>query len=214
MCIRDRLEPIQGEGGIKIPDDDYLGKVRKICDDRGILMILDEVQVGMGRTGKLFSHEHYGIKPDIMTLAKALGNGFPVGAMLSIDRVAHAFVPGTHASTFGGNPIAMAACLATVDTMIHDGVLDNCLRMGTYFINKLERLKKKYPVIREVRGKGLIIGMELTEEGGETVRKCMDKGLLINCTGGNVLRFVPPLVITEADVDACVAILEEVVGNK
>jgi acetylornithine/N-succinyldiaminopimelate aminotransferase len=208
------LEPIQGEGGIKIPDDDYLRKVRKVCDDRGILMILDEVQVGMGRTGRLFSHEHYGVSPDIMTLAKALGNGFPVGAMLAVDRVANAFVPGTHASTFGGNPLAMAACLATMEILIHDGVLDNCMRMGTYFLEKLERLKKKYPVIREVRGKGLIIGMELTEEGGDIVRKCMDRGLLINCTGGKILRFVPPLTIAEADVDICLDILEEVIGNK
>ncbi len=208
------VEPIQGEGGIKIPDDDYLGKVRKICDDRGILMILDEVQVGMGRTGKLFAYEHYGIRPDIVTLAKALGNGFPVGAMLAIDRIAGAFAPGAHASTFGGNPLAMAACLATVDVLIHDGVLDNCMKMGAYFINKLEMLKKRYPVIREIRGKGLIIGMELTEDGGDIVRNCMEKGLLINCTGGTVLRFVPPLIITEADVDVCVDILEEVMGKK
>jgi acetylornithine aminotransferase/acetylornithine/N-succinyldiaminopimelate aminotransferase len=208
------LEPIQGEGGIKIPDDDYLKKVRKVCDDSGILMILDEVQVGMGRTGKLFAHEHYGIRPDIMTLAKALGNGFPVGAMLAIERVSGSFVPGTHASTFGGNPLAMSAGLATLDALIHDGILENCSRMGTYFLGKLKELKNKYPVIKEVRGKGLIIGMELTEEGGEIVKLCMDKGLLINCTGGNILRFVPPLIITEADVDACVDILEEVMGKK
>jgi acetylornithine aminotransferase/acetylornithine/N-succinyldiaminopimelate aminotransferase len=208
------LEPIQGEGGIKIPDEDYLKKVRKICDDRGILMILDEVQVGMGRTGRLFAHEHYGIKPDIMTLAKALGNGYPVGAMLAIEKVAASFVPGTHASTFGGNPVAMSAGLATLDSLIHDGVLDNCSRVGAYFLGKLKELKKKYPVIKEVRGKGLIVGMELTEEGGEIVKQCMDRGLLINCTGGKILRFVPPLIITEANVDACVDILEEVMGKK
>ncbi len=207
------LEPIQGEGGIIIPADDYLMKVRQLCDDRGILMILDEVQVGMGRTGKLFSYEYYGIKPDIMTLAKATGNGFPVGVMLAIDRVAAAFVPGTHASTFGGNPLAMAAGLATVDTLLNDGILDNCLKIGKYFIEKLEKLKSKYPVIKEVRGKGLIVGMELTIEGADIVRKCMDNGLLINCTGGKVLRFVPPLIITEADVDRCVDILEKVMGS-
>lgn len=208
------LEPIQGEGGIKIPGDDYLKKVRKICDDRGILMILDEVQVGMGRTGKLFAHEHYGIKPDIMTLAKAMGNGFPVGAMLAIDRVATAFVPGTHASTFGGNPLAMAAALATLDILINEGTLDNCNEMGAYFLKKLERLKDQHLSIKDVRGKGLIIGMELTEDGGDIVKKCMNKGLLINCTGGNVLRFVPPLIITRSDVDVAIDILEEVMGNQ
>jgi acetylornithine/N-succinyldiaminopimelate aminotransferase len=208
------LEPIQGEGGIKIPGDDYLKKVRKICDDRGILMILDEVQVGMGRTGKLFAHEHYGIKPDIMTLAKAMGNGFPVGAMLAIDRVATAFVPGTHASTFGGNPLAMAAALATLDILINEGTLDNCKEMGAYFLKKLERLKDQHLSIKDVRGKGLIIGMELTEDGGDIVKKCMNKGLLINCTGGNVLRFVPPLIITRSDVDVAIDILEEVMGNQ
>jgi acetylornithine/N-succinyldiaminopimelate aminotransferase len=207
------LEPIQGEGGIIIPADDYLMKVRQLCDDRGILMILDEVQVGMGRTGKLFSYEHYGIKPDIMTLAKATGNGFPIGVMLAIDRVAAAFVPGTHASTFGGNPLAMAAGLATVDTLINNGILDNCLKIGKYFIEKLGNLKDKYPVIKDVRGKGLIVGMELNIEGADVVRKCMDNGLLINCTGGKVLRFVPPLIITEADVDLCVDILEKVMGS-
>jgi acetylornithine/N-succinyldiaminopimelate aminotransferase len=208
------LEPIQGEGGIQIPDDDYLTKVRRICDDRGILMILDEVQVGMGRTGTLFAYEHYGIQPDIMTLAKAMGNGFPVGAMLAVDRIATAFVPGTHASTFGGNPLAMAAGLATVDTLINEGILDNCRKMGTYFLGKLASLKERYPVIKEVRGRGLIIGMELTGDGGDIVRKCMDKGLLINSTGGNVLRFVPPLTITESDVDRVIDILEEVMGNR
>jgi acetylornithine/N-succinyldiaminopimelate aminotransferase len=208
------LEPIQGEGGIKIPDGDYLTKVRQVCDDRGILLILDEVQVGMGRTGKLFAHEHYGIAPDIMTLAKAMGNGFPVGAMLATDRVAAAFIPGTHASTFGGNPLAMAASLATMDVLIHHGILDHCTKMGTYFLESLEKLKKRYPVIKDVRGKGLIIGMELTEDGGAIVRQCMDRGLLINCIGGYVLRFVPPLIITKPDVDAAVDILDEVMGSQ
>jgi len=208
------LEPIQGEGGIKIPDDGYLTTVRKICDERGILMILDEVQVGMGRTGKLFAHEHYGIQPDIMTLAKALGNGFPAGAMLASEKVASSFIPGTHASTFGGNPLAMAAGLATIHTLIHEGVLDNCVKAGTYFLEKLSGLKARYSEIKDVRGKGLIIGMELTVDGADMVRKCMDKGLLINCTSGNVLRFVPPLTITLSDVDRAIKILEEVMGNR
>ena len=207
------LEPIQGEGGVIIPDNEYLMNVRQLCNDRGILMILDEVQVGMGRTGKLFAHEHYGIKPDIMTLAKALGNGFPVGAMLALDHIAGAFVPGTHATTFGGNPLAMAAALSVMDTMIHHGIIDNCARVGEYFLEKLEGMRKQYPVIKEVRGKGLIIGVELTVEGSSVVSKCMQKGLLINCTGGNILRFVPPLIIDESDVDIAVDILTDVVRN-
>jgi acetylornithine/N-succinyldiaminopimelate aminotransferase len=208
------LEPIQGEGGVILPDDDYLLNVRKLCNEKGILMILDEVQVGMGRTGKLFAHEHYGITPDIVTLAKALGNGFPVGAMLASESIASAFSPGTHASTFGGNPLGMAAALTVLETMIHDNVLDNCRRIGTYFLEKLERMKETYAFIKEVRGKGLIIGLELTIEGGEIVSKCMQEGLLINCTGGNVLRFVPPLNINETDVDKAVDILSEVMANQ
>jgi predicted acetylornithine/succinylornithine family transaminase len=205
------LEPIQGEGGIKIPEPDYLQEVRKICDDHGILMILDEVQVGMGRTGKLFAYQHHGIEPDIMTLAKALGNGYPIGAMLAKKEVASVFVPGTHASTFGGNPLGMAAGLATLNTMFEDGVLENCSRMGEYFIQKLEKLKSKYPVIKEVRGKGLMIGVELEIEGQDIVNKCRDKGLLINCTSGTVLRFVPPLIVSEPEIDECVKILDEVI---
>jgi len=207
------LEPIQGEGGIIIPDADYLMQVRKLCTDKGILMILDEVQVGMGRTGKLFAYEHYGIEPDIMTLAKALGNGFPVGAMLALDHIAKVFVPGTHAATFGGNPLAMTAALSVTDAMIHGGIIDNCARVGEYFLMKLEGMKKKCSVIKEVRGKGLIIGVELTVEGSGIVSKCMQKRLLINCTGGNVLRFVPPLIINKADVDAAVDILTDVMGE-
>jgi len=208
------LEPIQGEGGIRIPDDDYLRKVRALCDDKGILMILDEVQVGMGRTGRLFACEHDGVKPDIMTLAKALGNGFPMGAVLATDRVAAAFVPGSHASTFGGNPLAMAAGLAVLETMLKDGFLENCRRLGKYFLESLENLKIKYPFVEEVRGRGLILGMELTFEGADIVRSCMEKGLLINCTNGNVLRFVPPLIITESDVDKAVEILDGAMGEQ
>jgi predicted acetylornithine/succinylornithine family transaminase len=208
------VEPIQGEGGIIVPHDDYLMRVRNLCDERGILMILDEVQVGMGRTGKLFAHEHYGIKPDIMTLAKALGNGFPVGAMLASEKVASVFLPGTHASTFGGNPLAMVSSLATLDVVIHGGILENCVKTGTYFFEKLKALKERYPLIREVRGKGLIVGVELNIEGADIVRMCMKKGLLINCTNGNVLRFVPPLIIEEADVDAALDILEEVMKSQ
>lgn len=208
------LEPIQGEGGIKIPDDEYLNKVRKICDDRGILMILDEVQVGMGRTGTLFAYEQYKVKPDIITLAKAVGNGFPVGAMMTTDRTASAFQPGSHASTFGGNPLAMAAGLATLETIQRDGILENVKRVGAYFVRKLNELKSSFAVIKDVRGRGLIIGVELNIEGTEIVKECMDRKLLINCTGGNVLRFVPPLIITERDIDTAVGILGEVLSSK
>jgi len=208
------LEPIQGEGGIKIPDDEYLSKVRKICDDRGILMILDEIQVGMGRTGTLFAYEQYKTKPDIVTLAKAVGNGFPVGVMMATDKVASAFQPGNHASTFGGNPLAMAAGLATLETMLHDGILENVRKVGAYFVRRLHELKSRHAVIKDVRGRGLIIGVELNIEGADIVKHCMDRGLLINCTGGNILRFIPPFIITERNVDTAIDILDEVLKRK
>ncbi len=185
------LEPIQGESGVKIPDPDYLRDVRKLCDRHGILLILDEVQTGMGRTGKLFAYEHYGITPDIMTLAKGLGGGVPIGAMLATNKVAAAFEPGTHGSTFGGNPLACSAAVATIDVLLEDGfILDQCRRMGKYFKEKLEELQKEFPsIIAEVRGMGLLVGMELTRDGAPLVKACMERGLLINCTAGNILRF-------------------------
>ncbi len=205
------LEPIQAEGGVRIPDAHYLRGVREICDQHGILMILDEVQVGMGRTGTLFAYEDSGIQPDIMTLAKAMGNGFPVGAMLTTDSVAAAFQPGNHASTFGGTPLAMAACIAVFEAIQAEGVLANCRRVGAYFLKRLRSLSASYPEITEVRGRGLILGMELKIDGAGIVRKCMEKGLLVITSGaGNVLRFVPPLIITEKDVDQAVDILAEV----
>lgn len=208
------LEPIQAEGGVRVPDPYYLQRVREICDRHGILMILDEVQVGMGRTGTLFAYEGSGILPDIMTLAKAMGNGFPVGATLATDRVAVSFQPGNHASTFGGTPLAMAACLAVFRTIQTEGVLDNCRRVGAYFLDRMRRMQEHQPLIRDVRGKGLILGMELAVDGAVIVKKCMEKGLLIITSGaGNVLRFVPPLVITERDVDEALDILEEAFGT-
>jgi acetylornithine/succinyldiaminopimelate/putrescine aminotransferase len=204
------VEAIQGEGGVRVPDKGYLEGVRKICDDTGALMILDEVQTGMGRTGNLFAYEHSGVAPDIMTLAKALGNGFPVGAMLATDEVAASFTPGSHASTFGGNPLAMAAALAVMEALLNGGVVDNCREMGVYFRERLEGLKRDHPIIREVRGKGLMIGVELSIEGADIVKRCMERGLLLNCTCGNVLRFVPPLIIGRSDVDRAIAILDEV----
>ena len=208
------LEPIQGEGGVIIPDDRYLAKVRDICDRHRILMIVDEVQTGIGRTGKLFAYEYSGIKPDIMTLAKALGNGFPVGAMLATDEIARAFGPGNHASTFGGNLLAMAASKATLETMLDEGVLENCRKTGEYFLSKLQALKDKHAIITGVRGRGLMLACPLAVEGADIVKKCQEKGLLINCTGGKTLRFVPPLIITEQDVDLAVAILDEVMEGR
>jgi len=206
------LEPIQGESGVKIPAPDYLGEVRKLCDRHGILLILDEVQTGMGRTGKLFAYEHSGITPDIMTLAKGLGGGVPIGAMLATDTVAAAFVPGTHGSTFGGNPLACSAAIATIDVLIEDGfILDQCKRMGEYFKKKLEELHKEFPsIIAEVRGVGLLIGMELTRDGAPIVQACLERGLIINCTAGNILRFMPALIITEKEIDHLVDVLGQI----
>jgi len=207
------LEVIQGEGGIRVPEEGYLEGVRRICDDKGVLMILDEVQTGMGRTGDLFAYEKSGVAPDIMTLAKALGNGFPVGAMLATDEVAASFTPGSHASTFGGNPLAMAAGLAVMETLLNGGVLDNCREVGAYLFKRLEELKGEHAIVREVRGRGLMIGVELSVEGAGIVRGCMERGLLLNCTCGNVLRFVPPLIITKEDVDRACAVLDGVMRD-
>lgn len=209
------LEPIQGEGGVRIPSDDYLKKVREICHENGILLILDEVQTGMGRTGKLFAYEHYNIKPDIMTLAKGLGGGVPIGAVLATEKVANSFQPGNHASTFGGNPLVSAAAIATLETILEDGfILDNCNRMSAYFMKKLFELKDYYPEkIVDVRGKGLIIAMELTSDGSPIVKACLEKGVLINCTAGNVLRFTPPLIVEEKDIDHLIDVLEEVLSK-
>lgn len=209
------LEPIQGEGGIRLPSADYLKGVREICDRNGLLLILDEVQTGMGRTGRLFAYENFGIMPDIMTLAKGLGGGVPIGAMLTTDRIASAFQPGTHASTFGGNPLSCAAAIATIETLLEDGfILDQCHRMGQYLINGLHELKKEHPsVITDIRGKGLFVGMELSRECSAIVRACMDRGVILNCTAGNVIRFTPPLIVNEKDIDHALDILDDILGR-
>ena len=206
------LEPIQGEGGVKIPDPDYLNEVRKLCDKHEILLILDEVQTCMGRTGKFFAYEHFGITPDILTMAKGLGGGVPIGAMLATEKIAAAFQPGTHGSTFGGNPLVCAAAIATIDVILEDGfILDQCRRMGKYFKKRLEELKKEFPsLIADIRGMGLLIGMEITRDGLPIVKACLERNVLINCTSGNVLRFMPPLIATEKDIDALVEVLEQV----
>lgn len=208
------LEPIQGEGGVIIPDAGYLAGVREICDRHGILLIMDEVQTGMGRTGKLFAYQYSNIKPDIMTLAKALGNGFPVGAMLATDRIAQAFAPGNHASTFGGNPLAMAAGVATVETMLQDGILEQSCKTGEYFLSQLKKLQQKHQIVTGIRGRGLMLACGLSIEGSGIVSDCMKRGLLINCTGGRTLRFVPPLTITTQEVDQAIAVLDEAMGGQ
>ncbi|MFH1025337.1 MAG: acetylornithine transaminase [Nitrospirota bacterium] len=200
------LEPIQGEGGVRVADPNYLKEVRDLCNEQNILLILDEVQTGMGRTGKLFAHEHFGITPDIMAIAKGLGGGVPIGAMLATDKVASGFQPGNHASTFGGNPLVCAAGVATLETILEDGfILDQCNRMSAYFIGRLELLRTKFPaLVKEVRGRGLLLGMELTTEGDPIVRACLEKGFLINCAAGTVLRFIPPLIVQRKDIDQLV----------
>jgi predicted acetylornithine/succinylornithine family transaminase len=207
------VEPIQGEGGVNLPEEGYLKELKALLREMGMLLILDEVQVGMGRTGVLFAYENYNVAPDIMTLAKGLAGGVAIGAMLATEGVAEAFGPGSHASTFGGNPLAAAAGVAAVKATLEDGVLENCQKVGTYLFKRLEELKKEYAFIKEVRGKGLIIGMELSIPGAEIVNKCLDKGLLINCTGETILRFLPALIIKEAEVDEMKGILKEVLDG-
>jgi acetylornithine/N-succinyldiaminopimelate aminotransferase len=202
------LEPIQGEGGVNIPSAGYFQEVRRICDRHGLILIFDEVQVGMGRTGTLFAYEHFDVTPDIMTLAKALAGGAPIGTMLAKDEFAAAFVPGTHGSTFGGNPLVCAAAIATVRTILEEGILNRTEEIGEYLLGELETLGKKYPFVSEVRGIGLMIGMVLSIPGGEIVRKGHERGVLLNVTHDTVLRFVPPLTVTKQEINAMIAILD------
>jgi acetylornithine/N-succinyldiaminopimelate aminotransferase len=208
------VEPIQGEGGINVPEDAYLRGLRELCDRRGLLLIFDEVQTGMGRTGKLFGYENFGVTPDIMTLAKALGGGLPLGAMLAREEVAQSFVPGSHASTFGGNPLVCAAGLAVMKTLLRGGALKNCVRMGKVFVQGLERLKERFSFVKSIRGKGLLLGLELEMEGSKIVDTCMQEGLLLNCTAYKVLRFAPPLTITEREITQGLGILEKVLARQ
>jgi acetylornithine/N-succinyldiaminopimelate aminotransferase len=208
------VEPIQAEGGVVVPGETYLRGLRELCDQRGILLILDEVQTGMGRTGKLFGYEHAGIKPDIITLAKALGGGLPLGAMLAREDIAASFGPGSHASTFGGNPVACSAGLVMMQMLVRGGVLKNCMQMGKYFIKGLETLRTKFSFIRQIRGKGLILGVELDIDGNKIAETCMQEGLLLNCTAYKVLRFVPPLTIKKNEIDRGLDILEKVLSRQ
>ncbi len=202
------LEPIQGESGVNVPSPDYFREIRRICDKNSVLLIFDEVQVGMGRTGHLFAYEHFGIEPDIMTLAKALAGGAPIGAMLTRDELAAAFTPGSHGSTFGGNPLVTAAAVAAVRTITGDGFLGRVLEMGEYLRGRLGELKGRYPFVTEVRGIGLMVGMGLSIPGADIIRKGHERGLLLNCTHDTVLRFVPPLVVTREEIDEMMMILD------
>lgn len=203
------LEPVQGEGGVYPATPEYLAGVRELCSRRGLLLIFDEIQCGLGRTGRLFAYQHYGVEPDVFTLAKALGNGFPIGALVAKEEVAAAFSPGDHASTFGGNPLACAAAVATLEYMLANGVVENAARVGAYFKDRLAGLAKEFPFVREVRGLGLMLGAELDTEGAPVVDRCRERGLLINCVDGHILRFLPPLVIGPEEVDEALEILRE-----
>lgn len=205
------LEAIQGEGGVHVPDPDYLPKVRALCDKYNAVLIFDEVQCGMGRTGTFFGCQQFGVKPDIVTLAKGLAGGVPIGAFMATDKVANAFHAGDHGSTFGGNPLACAAACVVLDALIDGNLMENAKEIGAYLQSKFEEYKAKYPnLIKEVRGRGLILGMELTRPGREIANECLDYGAIINCTAGNVLRFVPPLNITKAHVDELISVLDKV----
>ncbi len=202
------IEPAQGEGGLNFPAPGYLKELKALCRDRQLLLIFDEIQSGLGRTGSLFAYENDGVSPDIMTLAKALANGLPMGAMLATDEVARAFTPGSHATTFGGGPLVASAALATLKVISEPGFLEKVRETGAYFMSRLGELKDRFPFVKEVRGRGLMVGMELDVPGAKFVSRCMEKGAIINCTHDTVLRFVPPLIAGRSEVDRMVTILE------
>ncbi len=207
------LEPIQGEGGVKLPDENYLKMVRDWCDQKGILLILDEIQTGVGRTGTLFAYEQYGIEPDIMTLAKGLGSGIAIGAFLAKDR-ASVFVPGEHGSTFGGNPLACAAAYATLKFILDNDIAGNARKVGQYLIDGLGGLKQKHQFITDVRGRGLLVAMEFNSDIAESlVTACIEKGLLVNRLKPNALRFMPPLIIGNDEVDKALGILDKALSS-
>ncbi len=207
------LETIQGEGGVHVPPPGYLEKARELCNKYDACLILDEIQCGMGRTGTFFAYEQFGVKPDIVTLAKGLAGGVPIGAFIASDKVAAAFAPGDHGSTFGGNPLACAAALAVLDEMEKPAFLSHVAKVGAYFQDQLGALREKYPrLITEVRGRGLMLGAQLARPGRDVVNDCLARGAIINCTAGDVLRFVPPLIVTEEQVDEMIAILDKVLS--
>lgn len=208
------VEPIQGEGGVNVPDDAYLKEIRLWCDQKGILLILDEIQTGIGRIGTLFGYQQYGVEPDVMTLAKGLGSGVPIGALLAKERAA-VFSPGEHGSTFGGNPLVCATSLAVLNYIIDNDIPGKVEKLGSYFLAGLEKLKSKFDFITEIRGRGLLLAIDLTSDiAEEIVLACLEKGLLINKVKPNTLRFIPPLIITNADIDEALGILEKVLRSR
>lgn len=205
------LETVQGEGGIYPVSEEFIRGIRKLCDENDIAMILDEIQCGMGRTGKMFAYEHYGILPDIMTSAKALGNGVPVGAFAAVEKFASAMCPGDHGTTYGGNPLAAAAVCKVFEIFKKEGIVEHVQEMSPYFFEKLQMLSEKYPsVVKEVRGKGLLLGMEVSCPNGDIVKKAMEKGLVLLTAGSNVVRIAPPLIIKKEQIDECLCILDEI----
>jgi predicted acetylornithine/succinylornithine family transaminase len=207
------LEPIQGEGGVRMPGPDYLAGVRELCDRRGLLLVLDEVQTGIGRTGKLFAHEHYGIVPDVMTSAKGLAGGVPMGALLASDRAAGALVPGTHATTFGGNPLASAAGLAVLGEILSDGFQQGVLEKGEHLRKKLLETADRHDIVREVRGLGLIQAIDLTQPGADISKAMLEAGVLCNCTADTVLRFLPPLIVSREEIDRMIDVLDSALSS-
>ena len=204
------LEPIQGEGGVYVPPDEYLQQVRALCDKHDALLIFDEVQTGVARTGKWFAYMHSGVKPDILTFAKGIGGGFPVAGFAVPERLAHVFKPGDHGGTFGGNPLACAAVYATLTTIKSEGLVDKVAEKGEYFKNELRKLQEKYPdKVTDVRGCGLMLGMEVAGEGKPIVESCLANNVIVNCTAGNVIRIVPPLIISKEEIDIVVAALDK-----
>jgi len=208
------VEPIQGEGGVVVADHPFIQELRALCTERQILLIFDEIQTGVGRTGTMFAYEQYGIEPDIMTLAKGLGGGVPIGACIATDTIAKAFGPGSHGSTFGGNPLACAASLAVLRVLVDSQLVEKVHTTGSYLKKGLEELQSRIPLIKEVRGLGLLQGVELTCEGKSVVDECQTRRVLINCTMERVLRFIPPLIVTQPDIDRLLKILSEVLNKR
>ena len=204
------VEPLQGEGGVNVPDDDYLPRLRKLCDESGALLILDEIQTGMGRTGRLWAYEHTGIEPDIMTVAKALANGVPIGATLTRDEIASVLTAGTHGSTFGGTPFVTSVALATLSAILEEKIPDRAAKMGRYLSDGLREVARRHPAVKQVRGRGLLIGVELTQAVGPLVDACRESGLLVLSAGEKVLRLTPPLVVGEAECDRALEIIDRV----
>jgi acetylornithine/N-succinyldiaminopimelate aminotransferase len=207
------VEPIQGEGGINVASAEFLQAIRRLCDEKGAMMILDEVQTGLGRTGKWFGYQHFDVEPDMITMAKTLGGGVAIGAMMAKPEVAASLVPGKHASTFGGNCLACAAGVATIEAIEEDHLLEHAAEMGRYAQDRLRSLKDKHAAIDHVRGIGLMIGVQLTRPGAPLVARCLEKGLRINCTHDTVIRFMPAMIVTKEQIDQAVDIFDTVLAE-